>query len=128
MRKLSSILDTDDQVQQNVDLRAQIELIKKLKAQSAKDYGKLNMNRDPQSDYAYDILGNKVYVGDIVVTNGSFATSIIKPLLVTHISYIKDKKYSSLDVKVYDPYFDKTDSVGLSTIMKIFNPEKYLKH
>lgn len=72
----------------------------------------------------YDTFGNEVKVGDIVITDGAFITNPIQPVVITKMDLEKDIPDSII---VYNPYTKKEEHTILINVMKILEPEKYLK-
>ena len=72
----------------------------------------------------FDTFGHEVQLGYLVVTKGAFATNIIEPVVITKLGFEKDIPEA---IMVYNPYKKQDERTTLPCVMKIFEPEKYLK-
>ena len=72
----------------------------------------------------YDTFGHEVQVGDIVVIEGAFVTNPIQPVVITNMDIEKNLPDAII---VYNPYTKKEERTILINVMKILEPEKYLK-
>ena len=72
----------------------------------------------------FDTFGHEVKLGDLVVTTGAFATNVIEPVVITKLGFEKDIPEA---IMVYNPYKKQDERTTLPCVMKIFEPEKYLK-
>lgn len=72
----------------------------------------------------YDTFGHEVQVGDVVVNTGAFVTNPIQPVVITKMNFEKDMPDA---IMIYNPYTKKEERTTLICVMKILEPEKYLK-
>lgn len=124
MRSLKeSILDDDKDVKKDIRLNSRIMLAHELAKRGKSP-------KTVEDGVVIDMFGRELHVGDIVLTNGAYATNIIEPHVIVEIGY--DKKYDMLYTIDYDPYSKKKTKVSAiqgwaANFMKLIDPEKYLK-
>ena len=114
MKNLSeSILDDDQTIKNKIYLHAHTKLAEKL----AQKFEKAKNN---VGDDFYDNLGQKLELGDIVVTiNDTF--SVIG--CITNMRDPDDKEC----MMIYFPYYQTEKSIFPFDVIKLDRPEKYLK-
>lgn len=76
----------------------------------------------------YDVYGQELNVGDLVFRHAAMATCIIEADVITEFPPISKKKNSyGYDVILYNPYHDKEVLGNILDLVKINDPEKYIK-
>lgn len=74
-----------------------------------------------------DMYGQELNVGDLVFADGAFITAPIQVLVITEFTQLKKGKNDGYEIMCYNPYTDKIERQTVHTVIKIQNPEKYLK-
>lgn len=76
----------------------------------------------------YDVYGQELNIGDLVFRHAAFATCIIEVDIITEFPPISKKKNSfGYDVMLYNPYTDKEELGNILDLVKVHDPEKYVK-
>ena len=74
-----------------------------------------------------DMYGQELNVGDLVFVDGAFVTAPVQVLVITEFTKLKKGKNDGCEIMCYNPYTDKIERQIVQAVVKIQNPEKYLK-
>lgn len=76
----------------------------------------------------YDVYGQELKIGDLVFRYASMATCIIEVDIITDFPPIYKKQNTfGCDVMLYNPYEDKEELGNILDLVKMNDPEKYVK-
>jgi len=108
-----SILSSTNTGKDYINFEKGVDIAKKL-------YERLNKNVPKK----YDMLGNKINIGDIVTLMDMSAGH---NLLVYVIKEVESEKLDNDQVLCYDPIKHTDKNIDTYWLLKLNNPEKYLK-
>lgn len=74
----------------------------------------------------YDVYGQELKIGDLVLRHAAFATCIIEIDIITEFPPFSKKNQYGYDVMLYNPYKDKEELANILDLVKMNNPEKYI--
>lgn len=76
----------------------------------------------------YDVYGQELKIGDLVFRHAAMATCIIEVDIITDFPPIYKKQNAyGYDVMLYNPYKDTEEKGNILDLVKMHNPEKYIK-
>ena len=125
MKNLKNIVSNciDESILRSNDaglLSARKDLSKKLA--NRHDSMKLSDFVNPKTGEHFDVYGNKVEIGDVVVNAGSFSTCMVEVLVITEFD-IEERVPEA--ILCYNPWKNREQRCTLDSVMKIIDPEKY---